>query len=70
MHIMIFIMKHIHFNAGSTVWNGRRPGTGPIHMDSVNCSGFELTLLSCQYDPNIDDCIHNEDALVQCQRKL
>ena len=38
-------------------------------MGSVHCSGSELTLLSCDYDPN-SNCFHIQDALIECQREL
>ena len=51
------------------MYHGYNPGTGPMHMDNVHCSGSELTLLSCDYDPN-PNCFHFQDALVECQREL
>ena len=56
-------------NTGSRAVSDFRPGTGPIHMDNVNCSGSELTLLSCEHNPN-QNCFHIEDATVECQREL
>ena len=44
-------------------------GTGPIHLDDVQCRGFEDALLNCSYDSNTADCIHVEDASVRCRRK-
>ena len=44
-------------------------GSGPIYLDNVACSGSELTLAQCDYDPNTVDCNHNEDAGVRCARK-
>ncbi len=41
------------------------PGSGPIHMDDVHCTGTESTLLSCRHTSN-HDCTHWEDASVQC----
>ena len=44
-------------------------GTGPIHMDNVNCYSNEQTLLSCGYDPNASEDSHNEDAGVVCYKE-
>ena len=44
-------------------------GTGPIHLDDLQCQGFEDALVNCSYDSNTADCSHFEDAGVVCQRK-
>ena len=44
-------------------------GTGPIHLDDLQCQGFEDALVNCSYDSNTVDCSHFEDAGVICQRK-
>ena len=41
-------------------------GTGPIHLDDVDCTGTESMLLFCLTHGN-HDCTHSEDAGVQCQ---
>ena len=40
-------------------------GTGPINLDNVQCTGNELLLTSCPYNP-IHNCGHFEDAGVVC----
>ncbi|KAJ8027602.1 Deleted in malignant brain tumors 1 protein [Holothuria leucospilota] len=40
-------------------------GKGPIHLDVLECSGSELTLLDCEYKQK-RNCMHNEDAGVEC----
>lgn len=42
-------------------------GTGPIHMDNVQCSGTEQRLVDCSHITN-HNCNHGEDAGVVCQR--
>lgn len=42
-------------------------GTGPIHMNEVQCLGTEKSLWSCPFK-NItqEDCKHTEDVAVRC----
>ena len=40
-------------------------GTGPIHIDDVQCGGGESTLLQCNYQNN-HNCFHSNDAGVRC----
>ena len=43
-------------------------GSGPIHLDNVQCSGTEQRLVACPANPVGDhDCRHHEDAGVRCQ---
>ena len=41
-------------------------GTGPISISELTCSGNEQSLLDCVYSNSTSDCIHNDDAGVQC----
>ena len=45
-------------------------GTGPIHLDSVDCSGDENYLLDCPRSSTVT-CYngHSEDAGVRCPGK-
>lgn len=42
-------------------------GTGPIHLNEVQCRGTEKSLWNCPFR-NItqEDCKHTEDAAVRC----
>ena len=43
-------------------------GTGSIVLDDVQCTGSELTLLSCTARAiGTHNCAHSEDAGVVCQ---
>ena len=43
-------------------------GTGPIHLDGVDCSGREHRLIDCPHSSFVN-CTsnHSEDAGVRCQ---
>ena len=42
-------------------------GEGPIHLDNVQCTGEEESLLDCHHRGiGIHDCQHYEDASVIC----
>ena len=41
-------------------------GTGPIHLNDVQCFGFEAVLVLCQNE-DLYSCEHSEDAGVRCQ---
>ena len=43
------------------------PGTGPIFLDNVDCSGDETILGGCPHNGvGVHNCDHNEDAGVTC----
>lgn len=43
------------------------PGTGPIFLDDVTCSGNEDTITTCSFAGyGQSDCDHSEDASVIC----
>ena len=46
-------------------------GSGPIHLDNVNCQGDEAILRLCDAnDFGVNDCGHDEDAGVVCSGKF
>ena len=65
MHLGVLIP----LDATALIFAAFGQGTGPIHLDDLQCRGFEDALVNCSYDSNTADCIHVEDAGVRCQRK-
>ncbi|CAB1420554.1 unnamed protein product [Pleuronectes platessa] len=42
-------------------------GTGPIHMNSVQCTGRERSITECTYRPvPLYSCKHNQDVAIRC----
>jgi len=41
-------------------------GMGPVHMNEVECSGFEKSLTDCYFNNDALGCSHEEDAAVRC----
>uniref|UniRef100_A0A8C6MIX0 SRCR domain-containing protein n=1 Tax=Nothobranchius furzeri TaxID=105023 RepID=A0A8C6MIX0_NOTFU len=42
------------------------PGSGPVYLDELNCTGSEDNLWACPSTPDQSDCGHKEDAGVVC----
>lgn len=58
---------------GTALWvigegGGIDPGSGPIHISQLNCSGTERNLWQCatELDGGRNYCGHKEDAAVVC----
>lgn len=39
---------------------------GPVHMNEVQCSGFEKSVTECSFNRESLGCSHEEDAAVRC----
>ena len=49
------------------------PGSGPVFLDLVACSGNELNIISCKHNRPFGlpktDCTHSKDVGVECPGK-
>lgn len=39
---------------------------GPIHLNEIDCTGFEKSLTDCKFNTESQGCNHEEDAAVRC----
>uniref|UniRef100_A0A803V6C6 Lysyl oxidase homolog n=1 Tax=Ficedula albicollis TaxID=59894 RepID=A0A803V6C6_FICAL len=44
----------------------RELGMGPIHLNEIDCTGFEKSVTDCKFNTESQGCNHEEDAAVRC----
>lgn len=62
------VCRELGFGSAKEALTGARmgQGMGPVHMNEVQCSGFEKSLTECRFNRESTDCSHEEDAAVRC----
>lgn len=45
-------------------------GSGPIHLEVLECEGTEFSLTECPQLGTTLNCVHSQDASVICLREL
>uniref|UniRef100_A0A3P9AMT0 Lysyl oxidase homolog n=1 Tax=Esox lucius TaxID=8010 RepID=A0A3P9AMT0_ESOLU len=62
------VCRELGFGSAKEALSGGRlgQGMGPVHMNEVQCSGFEKSLTECRFNRNSLGCSHEEDAAVRC----
>ena len=65
----LFWTHVLSFLLGATGQTGAYfgPGSGPIHLDYVVCSGTEYNFTDCQVGKGTTQSSHSEDVGVKCQ---
>uniref|UniRef100_A0A673APC4 Lysyl oxidase homolog n=1 Tax=Sphaeramia orbicularis TaxID=375764 RepID=A0A673APC4_9TELE len=62
------VCRELGFGSAKEALTGARmgQGIGPVHMNEVECSGFEKSLTECYFNRDALGCSHEEDAAVKC----
>ncbi|XP_071017395.1 lysyl oxidase homolog 2A-like [Oncorhynchus clarkii lewisi] len=62
------VCRELGFGSAKEALAGGRlgQGIGPVHMNDVECSGFEKSLTECYFNRDALSCSHEEDAAVRC----
>ncbi|KAG7269429.1 hypothetical protein CRUP_012112 [Coryphaenoides rupestris] len=62
------VCRELGFGTAKESLSGGRlgQGMGPVHMNEVQCSGFEKSITECLFDKESLGCSHEEDAAVRC----
>uniref|UniRef100_A0A672YUR9 Lysyl oxidase homolog n=1 Tax=Sphaeramia orbicularis TaxID=375764 RepID=A0A672YUR9_9TELE len=62
------VCRELGFGTAKEALSGGRlgQGMGPVHMNEVECSGFEKSITECFFNKENVGCSHEEDAAVRC----
>ena len=63
-HEQVYFNSHLDADFSCCARFGQ--GTGPIHVDNLECSGSEYRVSDCQYDNITTDDFHSEDWSIYC----
>ena len=69
-HLNISSLENYFFHySGATPYSHAYfgEGSGPIHLDSVECSGTEYNVTECEIAGNTRQTTHSQDVGVKCQ---
>uniref|UniRef100_A0A673YMP3 Lysyl oxidase homolog n=1 Tax=Salmo trutta TaxID=8032 RepID=A0A673YMP3_SALTR len=62
------VCRELGFGSAKEALSGGRlgQGMGPVHMNEIECSGFEKSITECFFNKESLGCSHEEDAAVRC----
>lgn len=62
------VCRELGFGSAKEAITGARlgQGMGPIHLNEIDCTGFEKSLTDCKFNMESQGCNHEEDAAVRC----
>ncbi|TRY57693.1 hypothetical protein DNTS_025916 [Danionella cerebrum] len=68
MRAATVVCRELGFGSAKEALTGGKlgQGMGPVHMNEVECSGFEKSLTECYFNNDALGCSHEEDAAVRC----
>uniref|UniRef100_A0A8C0QJT9 Lysyl oxidase homolog n=1 Tax=Chelonoidis abingdonii TaxID=106734 RepID=A0A8C0QJT9_CHEAB len=62
------VCRELGFGSAQEAITGARlgQGMGPIHLNEIDCTGFEKSITDCKFNTESLTCNHEEDAAVRC----
>ncbi|XP_012518464.1 PREDICTED: lysyl oxidase homolog 2 isoform X2 [Propithecus coquereli] len=62
------VCRELGFGSAKEAITGSRlgQGMGPIHLNEIECTGNEKSLIDCKFNAESQGCNHEEDAGVRC----
>ncbi|XP_032937215.1 lysyl oxidase homolog 2 isoform X2 [Catharus ustulatus] len=62
------VCRELGFGSAREAITGARlgQGMGPIHLNEIECTGFEKSVTDCKFNTESQGCNHEEDAAVRC----
>uniref|UniRef100_A0A8C3QZK6 Lysyl oxidase homolog n=1 Tax=Cyanoderma ruficeps TaxID=181631 RepID=A0A8C3QZK6_9PASS len=62
------VCRELGFGSAKEAVTGARlgQGMGPIHLNEIDCTGFEKSVTDCKFNTESQGCNHEEDAAVRC----
>uniref|UniRef100_A0A5F9DH49 Lysyl oxidase homolog n=1 Tax=Oryctolagus cuniculus TaxID=9986 RepID=A0A5F9DH49_RABIT len=62
------VCRELGFGSAKEAVTGSRlgQGIGPIHLNEIECTGSEKSIVDCKFNAKSEGCSHEEDAGVRC----